>query len=197
MAVFRLSRVIRGLWPDGNPLRRRCDRAEGAIVAALLVGFLAGAPLAALAAGHGAYTASLRTERMQYAARHQTPAILLEDAPAAAFGRYGASPRAAVQAWWAMPGGAPRTGKITVTAGARAGSTVLVWADKSGQLHSPPLQHAKVTSRAVLAAALAPAGLGLLLLYAGKLARRALDRQRLAAWEADWWATGPHWTGIR
>ncbi len=30
---------------------------------------------------------------------------------------------------------------------------------------------------------------------AGLLARRALDRRRLAAWEAEWSRTGAQWTG--
>ena len=48
-------RAVRGLWPDRNPLRRTVDRAEAGVVAALAVAFLAGAPLAAVAAGHYAY----------------------------------------------------------------------------------------------------------------------------------------------
>src|SRR5215469_311228 len=42
---------VRGWWPDRNPLRRRCDRAEAALVTVLVAVFLAGAPLLALAAG--------------------------------------------------------------------------------------------------------------------------------------------------
>ena len=35
----------------------------------------------------------------------------------------------------------------------------------------------------------------LVLLAAGALARRALDRRRLNAWEAEWRASGPTWSG--
>jgi hypothetical protein len=42
------GRAVRGLWPDHNPLRRRLDRIEAAVVGGLVVAFLAGAPLAAL-----------------------------------------------------------------------------------------------------------------------------------------------------
>ena len=38
---------------------------------------------------------------------------------------------------------------------------------------------------------------GLLLLAAGVLARRMLDRRRLRAWEAEWRASGPQWSGHR
>src|SRR5215470_16572925 len=47
----RWLRGVRGWWPDGNPLRRRCDRAEAALLTALVAGFVAGAPLLALPAG--------------------------------------------------------------------------------------------------------------------------------------------------
>jgi hypothetical protein len=32
------------------------------------------------------------------------------------------------------------------------------------------------------------------LTVAGALALRALNKRRMAAWDADWQATGPHWT---
>jgi hypothetical protein len=70
MRLWWLCRVARGLWPDRNPLRRRCDRAEAAVVAGLAAGLLAGAPLAAAGAGHWVYTAGVHAERAQQAARH-------------------------------------------------------------------------------------------------------------------------------
>ena len=45
-----LALQVRRLWPDHNPLRRAAHRAEFAIALLLLAGFLAGAPLLALAA---------------------------------------------------------------------------------------------------------------------------------------------------
>jgi hypothetical protein len=41
VAVTRPVRVVRGLWPDRDPLRRGLDRAEAAIMAGLAVVFLA------------------------------------------------------------------------------------------------------------------------------------------------------------
>ena len=192
-----LRRLARGLWPDRNPLRRRCDRAEAVIVAGLLAGFLAGAPVAALAAGHWAYTANLRTEHAQQATRQQVPAVLLTGAPAPLYPVHAASvPRRAL-ARWAAPDGTPHTGLITVAAGAAAGRAVMVWTDASGRLHGAPLRHDKVTARAVLAAIGGSILVGLVLIGAGVLAHRVLDRRRLAAWEADWSVTGPHWTSRR
>ena len=114
---------LRGLWPDHNPLRRTCDRAEAAIVAGLIAAFLIAAPVAGLIAGQWAYNASLRAEYAQPAAHHQ---------PAA--------------------------------------------------------------SQAALGAVLTVVGLGLVLGCGGVLSHRALDKRRLAAWEAGWRTTGPQWT---
>jgi hypothetical protein len=36
--------------------------------------------------------------------------------------------------------------------------------------------------------------LAILLAITGMLARRALDKRRMAAWDAEWRAIRPHWT---
>jgi|SRR5208282_3155345 len=100
--IPRFPRLIRGLWPDRNPLRRRSDRAEAALVTRLLA--------AAITAGQWAYVAWVRADH-------------------------------AKQAWHQV--------------------------------------------RAVL------------LLGTWRLARRALERRGMAAWEANWLVTGPRWTSRR
>lgn len=89
-----------GLWPGHNPLRRRCDRVEGVILAGLMAAFVIGGPLAA--------------------------------------GR------------WAHAGAARAT--------------------------------------------LAVLALAVVLGEAGLLARYLFDRRRLAAWDAEWRASGPKWS---
>jgi hypothetical protein len=182
----RATRVVRGLWPGRNPLRRAVDRVEGVMVGALAVAFLAGAPLATVAAyGYGAHTA-----RVQQAAWHQVPAVLLAAAPATGYTGY----QPEVRARWRAPGGARRTGTVPVPPGTRAGSTVRVWTDAAGRPADPALQLLQVKGRAALAATLAPALLGGVLLAAGLLGRHLLGRRRLAAWEAQWRAIGPRWS---
>jgi hypothetical protein len=75
--LARAARAVRRLWPDRNPLKRTADRLEAAVGAGLTVAFLAGAPLAAIAAGNFASSAGSRTTRAQQAAQHQVPAVLL------------------------------------------------------------------------------------------------------------------------
>jgi hypothetical protein len=71
---------------------------------------------------------------------------------------------------------------------------VRVWVDAAGRLTGPPLQLLQVRDQAALVAIVAPVILALVLLWAGELAHYLLGRRRLAAWEADWRATGPQWT---
>jgi hypothetical protein len=189
------ARLARGLWPDRNPLRRPTDRAEAAVAAGLLAAFLAGAPLAALAAGHWAYTAGLRTERAEHAARRQVPATLLQNAPPAAT-MYGLAARPAL-AWWRAPGGTIRTGMVTVDHPACAGTVVREWVTASGQLAGPPLTPGQVTFLAAAAATAGPLALGAVLLAGGLLARRRLARHRLDAWDAEWRVVGPWWGSRR
>jgi hypothetical protein len=88
--VLRLGMLARGLWPDGNPLRRRCDRAEAAIMGGLLAAFLAGAPAVAVATAHWIQVAGSSSQHAQEAVRRlAVPA----DAPMAA--------------WLAQPGRLP------------------------------------------------------------------------------------------
>lgn len=148
-----LGRAARGLWPDHNPLRRRCDRAGAAIAAGLLAAFLVGIPAAAFAAGHWAYASGLQTQRSEEAARHQIHAVLLGNARPARCG-------APMAGRWAAPDGTTRTGKITTMTGTLADDTVMVWTGASGRLTGPPLRHAIVVRRALVAAVLAPRHLG-------------------------------------
>jgi hypothetical protein len=187
------GRAVRGLWPDRNPLRRTLDRVEAAIVAGLAIAFLAGAPVAAVTAAHVAAATGARTTQAQRS-WHRLPAVLLADVPSSGYGRSGPVARAS----WAAPGGRARTGTVSAPPGARAGSTVLVWADGSGQLaKAPPLRLSQVNDQVVLAAVAAVVVLGYLLPCLGLLACGVLGQRRLAAWDADWRATEPQWTRRR
>jgi hypothetical protein len=186
----RAARAVRGLWPDRNPLRRSIDRAEAVVVAGLAAAFVAGAPLAALAAGHYVYSYASRTAYAQRA-WHQVPAKLLTTLPALGYGY-----QATVRARWTAPDGTPRTGMVPAPPIAPAGGTVLVWVDTTGRLTGPPLpSHAQ--NQAVAAAIVAPLVLAMIVLCAGQLAHGALEQRRLAAWGTEWQAIGPRWTRQR
>jgi len=179
------------LWPDRNPLRRTIDRVEAVVVGALVAAFLAGAPLAAVAAGHAACSIASHTAHAQQAAWHQVPAVLLATAPAAGYHQY----QVTAQARWTAPDGTRRTGTVLAPPGARAGRTVMVRVDMAGLLTGgPPLQLSQVRAQAALVTMLTPLAVGFVLLGAGFLAHAMLGRRRLAAWNADWQVTEPQWT---
>lgn len=187
-----LGRLLRRWRPDHNPLRRRLDRLETAVLGLLVAVFLAGTPIAWHAAGSWAYAAYTREAQTERATLHEVRATLLQAAPGWSASGTGAAPD--VTARWRAPNGQLRTGPVFVPNGLAAGNTVLVWTDETGQLMDPPLQPTQVSSRAQLARVLAVGVLAIALFIAGTLAHIVLDRRRLAAWDADWLAKGPNWS---
>ena len=190
--TYWLGRVLRGRRLDRNPLRRRSDRVETAVLGVLLAIFLAAAPFAAHAAGSWAWATFAREAQAQQAKVHQVPATLLAAAPI-----WTSTTAPDVVARWRAPDGQARTGEVFVPAGAAAGSTILVWINRAGQLADPPLGTSQLATRAQLAAYGAAGSLAVVLIAAGWLARRSLDRRRLAAWDSDWLANGPRWSPRR
>ena len=194
--MYWLARLMRGWRFDRNPLRRRSDRAQTAVLGVLLAAFLAGAPFAAHAAWRWAYTSSAGEARAQLAILHHVPATLLQAAPSwSAYQNGGALPDA--KAWWKAPDGQVRTGQVYVPGGGAAGSTVLIWVSPSGQQTDPPLQPGQIAGRANLAGIAAVLALAVVLTVTGGLTWRTLTARRLAGWDAEWLATGPRWSPRR
>lgn len=191
MTVARVARAVRGLWPDRNPLRRTLDRVEAAVAGGLVVALLAGAPLAGLVTQHAVYRSWSRIADTQQAAWHQVPAVLLAAVPVSGYDD------GQVPARWRAPDGRRRTGTVPAPPGARAGRTVAVWVDAAGQPADSPVTLSQVRAIAALAAVLACIAVGFLVACVGLLTRSMLGQRRLAAWDADWQATEPQWTGRR
>ena len=190
------GRVLRGLRPDRNPLRRTCDRVETYLLAGLFVAAVAAAPFAARAAGEAAFAAARHTQHEEQATRHLVRAELTQRATAAA-GMDVLSAYVPVQATWTSATGVRRTGRVMAPAGARKDSGVSVWTDDAGNLASPPLLTSQVAGQGEMAAAGAIAGLGALYLCEAAIVRRMLNRRRMAAWDADWVVTARVWNRQR
>lgn len=184
----RLGGLWRELRPDRNPLRRACDRVEAALAAGLLAALVVGVPLAAVFVGRSEY----RAERALEASWHRVPAVLLA-APDPGDVRY----QSAMLATWTAPDGTPRAVRIVAPVGAPAGGRVSLWVDASGRPVHAPLPRGLIIVEAIIVAAMAAAAVGLCLLCAAALARWALTKSRLAAWDAEWQVTGPQWTSQR
>jgi len=174
-----------------HPLRREVDRIEAGILAGLLVAFLIGAPLLALAAGrweHGAAVAEQRAQRSV----HLVTAVLLQDVPDIVEGT-GAWDAGALARWTAD--GKSHIGEVLDVEGTKAGSTLQIWVDRSGRPSAfAPLTRRAVETRVITAAALAAAAFAITLVTAALCLRRLLNRRRLAGWAAAWAVVGPRWT---
>ena len=190
-----LARLLRGRRLDRNPLRRGSDRVETAVLGVLLAAFLAIAPFAAHAAGSWGYAAAARAAQAQRASLHQVSAALLRPEPV--LSNYGSASAFVVEARWRAPDGRVRAGQLFVTADVATRHATRLWVDQAGRLTGPPLTRDQLAARGELAAGVAVGCLATLLITVAWLARRSLDRRRMAAWDADWLATGPRWTPRR
>jgi hypothetical protein len=193
-----LARLARWLGFDRNPMRRGTDRIEAALRLVMIVLLVAAVPAAAVAAGRWADHHALRQAQAQQAADHLVTAVLLQNAPATAIpDPYTSVQTTWVSARWQPPGQPSRTGAVLAVAGAHKGSTVRTWIDPSGAVTGPPMDHRDIVGDVLLAVMATCLVSGLVLLAARTFARRALDRRRLSAWEAEWQASGPLWSGRR
>lgn len=188
-----LRRFVRRWRFDRNPLRRATDRAETAVFAILLIAFLAGAPFAALAMGAWVHGMAQREQLAQEAARSQVTAVVLAvTAPPA--GSENLAWQA--QARWRAPDGREVTDEVPLPSGTTVGGTLQVWTDHNGDFTTAPLLDSQVAGQTVLGEALGATAAAVVLTTAGILTRRSLNKRRMAAWDADWHATGPHWTTL-
>ena len=188
--VTRTGRFVRGRRPDRNPLRRGSDRVETAVLALLVIVFLAAAPFAALASGSWALARAHQAQLAERASSYQVPALVLKlEAPSG--GAYG-DPSA--QARWTAHDGKVVTGDIAVPLGAAVGSTQWLWTTADGQLTNPPLEDSQVTGQAYFAEGFSVFTLAVLLTVTGLVTRWTLDKRRMAAWDTEWRSTGPRWT---
>jgi hypothetical protein len=190
------ARTVNGLRPDHNPLRRPVDRLEGLVALALLAVFLIATPLLALGVGRWSWDGGVATAHAERAAWHQVSAVVLKGVPRPQDNPYGAVYLAQVPVRWSAAG-TSHTGQVTTEAGVRTGATVSVWTGPSGQLTNPPLARPQIAHQAFFAGLLAVLGFSLLLGVSALVIRRMLQRRRMAAWDAEWRATGPMWSNYR
>jgi hypothetical protein len=99
-----------------------------------------------------------------------------------------------VAAQWTAPNGKVVNQDMAVAIGYRPGDKLHVWTTRDGQLTTPPMAESQVASLTDLAEFAGVAALALIVAVTGVIARWWLDRRRMAAWDADWRATGPRWT---
>ena len=168
------------------------DRLETVVVAVLIVGFLAAAPLAAAAAGTWLHGNAARTQHAQQASRRQVTAVVLWVAAPKA-GGYGGAWQA--QAKWRALDGREVTGEVPVPSSTVVGGKLRVsTSPRTGDVTSAPLTDAQVANQTTSAEAAGVIAVGTVLAVVGAGTFWTLNRRRMAAWDADWQATEPRWT---
>jgi hypothetical protein len=190
--VTRLGGFVRRWRIDRNPLRRATDRAATMVLAVLVAAFLIGAPAAALATGAWMHGMAQRAQLAQEASRTQVTAAVLAVTPPTPAG--GEELAWQAQARWRAPDGRVVTHQVPVPSDIAVGGRLQVWTDRSGDLTTAPLVDSQVASQTASGEALGAIAAAVVLILAGTLAFWTLNKRRLAAWDADWQATGPRWT---
>jgi uncharacterized integral membrane protein len=193
----RIARLWRRIHLGRNPLARRSDRIEGAMLVVVIVGLLIALPFAVLI-GSNTYRGELAVSAGQRASRHPATATLIGDAPTpvpATDGTYvtGNGGAAGAPARWTVAGGAERTGTVAADPGATAGTQVPIWLSDAGDPVPPPMTPSDAATTSVLAGIFSwlVAALGLTTLY--WLARLILDRRRAVRWDREWAHVGARW----
>ena len=187
----RVASLARRVGCGRNPLRRRSDRIESAVVLGAIVLALASVPLA-LEIGSLVYHDNLAVVAAQHAADRQIPATLLENA---AIDASATGPTTVpVTARWTRPDGRSAVGQIRAPEDTPVGSVVRIWTDPAGNPIDPPLTEGQAWGRGALAFVATVLGLGALLAGAACVVHSLLNRRRIADWEAEWRQIGPQWT---
>ncbi|HKS49659.1 MAG TPA: hypothetical protein VJT49_32020 [Amycolatopsis sp.] len=182
-----LTRQWRLLRPGRNPLARRCDRIEAAVLILAVVLCLAAIPLVILL-GASVHARQSEVARAQAAERHQAMAVTLTDVGPAAANDTPAAATTAEQTpvQWGLPDGGARTGVVSVASATPAGSLVPIWLDRNGDVTTAPMSPVKAVALASGFAVLAWIGIAVAVVVLTRAVRVLLDRSRAAAWSREW-----------
>lgn len=193
----RIARFWRRIDLGRNPLARRSDRVEAALLIVVVLGLLIALPLAGLV-GSNAYGGQLAISAEQRSSRHLTTATLTEDAPSPVPVTDGAylsanSGSAGAQARWALPGGAEKIGTIAADPGTTAGTQIPLWLSDAGDPVPAPMTTSDAATTSVLAGILSWLAVALGLAAAYWSTRLILDRRRAVRWDREWQYAGDRW----
>jgi hypothetical protein len=190
------KRLTRRLGRDGNQLRRRSDVVDAWLRPVAIVVFLALCPLVLAVTGGWARAANVSEQRAQ-ASWHPVQAVLLQAVPGPQQVDHGTNTWSTwTPARWTAAG-TQHTADVPARSGTPAHSVVTVWLDSAGRVHLPPLTPGGASARVWEARLGGLAVLAVVLALMILLARRVLDRRRLAGWENAWLSVGPTWSRHR
>ncbi len=189
----RWTRLARRLGLDGNPLRRRSDVIAAWLLPVIILIFVALCPAVYALIGMRVRADNAAAQRAEVTWHHVKGTLLQAAAGPQQQGSGANSWTVLAPVRWVLDG-KPHEANIFVPSDSPAGSHVPVLLNRAGKLEMPPLSAAQVDSRVLVDTLVALAALAVLLACVRWGIRRALDRRRLAGWEAEWLAVGPRWS---
>ncbi|MGW1230210.1 Rv1733c family protein [Streptomyces sp. NPDC001478] len=154
--------------------------------------------LCGLLAAAAAWRADARDDAEAAAHRHRVVATTTDRSVIIPETRYAASPTATAPARWEYPVHTRRSGTVHVRPDTAKGTPVEIWVDDAGAYRTRPAFG--LAQRGLTSAAFGIVVTGLVALAEGGgllLARRRALNRRLDAWEREWEALEPVWTGRR
>lgn len=173
------------LFPGRNPLARRADRVEAAVLRAAVAVAVLALPGAILLGG-GVHDARSAIIEHQLTTRYPATAVLRTDAPATGVHGTATTRKVETPAAWVTADGQVKDGVVLAEQRAEAGTEVPIWLDEHGEPVTPPEAPSNAVTAGVAVAVLSwLALLGLCWLGYG-LVRGALLRLGADRWQQDW-----------
>ena len=196
MIAKPMSRLVHQAFPGRNRLATTGDHVEGAVLALGLAVTVLAIPFAG-AAGSEIYAYQRSQVVVQQASRHETTAVLIEDAPESigASERGGTVEATAVLATWRLTDGSARQGEVQAHYESKAGSTVTIWIDESGNPSDPQMTAEGAAIDAITLALMMWGGVASAMALLYLATRFAHKRIRLGRWAREWEQISPEWTG--
>ncbi|WP_433158504.1 Rv1733c family protein [Kribbella sp. CA-247076] len=191
-AELSVLMYLRRLGFGRNPLRRRVDRLESALLVSALVAALLVVPAAVVLGTTITARAEEKADRHR-ALLQSVPARTLESTAEAVPSSPG-QVTSTVRIGWLDPSGVAREGTADVVIGTEAGAELTVWLDASGALTRAPREPADSAALGTSAGMTLPMLAWPLLWATFRLARRPLDRRRAEDWAREWERVSVRWT---
>ncbi|GAA5092254.1 Rv1733c family protein [Nocardia iowensis] len=180
-------RTCRRVGLDRNPMRRREDRVQTLVAAALTLVFLIAVPVLVMSVGARVYHTETAAVQAETAKLQQVEATVTATGKAPLY-----APIMPAKVEWKDADGVIHTDDYQSTTVVEPGSTVTIWLNGAGRIVEPPSPD-QALSKAVLLTSGALLGVVLALVGCYFALRRALDRRRLRMWEMEWATVDLRW----
>jgi hypothetical protein len=189
------ARLWRRVYQGDNPLARPSDRAEGFLLAVIVLAVVGLLPWC-VSVGKDSFADRKSVADAQRDARYPATATLLADGPSIGPGGQETVVEATglTAATWVLSDGSRRFGEVSADAGTPKGSPIPVWLDRAGNPVDAPESDTAVAVYAVSLGVFLWLGLCALLAAAFWLVRQVLDTARYAAWRHEWSQVEGRWS---